>query len=460
MAHARLAPSAAKRWINCPASVALIEKLPPQRAGYAAAEGTVAHDLHERYHEGKLEYLEFVGLIGTTVMKDGHEVEITEEMLDSAIEYDAAIKSDIETLERLRKSPDGPQIVSLTEAKVEALSIDPECKGTADKLVYQKGSKLIVRDLKFGRTAVEADDNEQMSIYAVGAMDGPAGWAYDEVELIIDQPRAEHQDGRERRWLTTPKALKEFVVKARAAALETKNPNAQVKAGSWCRSSYCPVMSKCPAAQGMAQEHARSVFSEVVPTLLPEQMPSQEKRLTAYKEMRLPEVKLMSDTQLVDAKRWKEMVLGFFEAVDEHLEARMIAGENIAGVKLVDKRVNRKWRDEAEVVAKFGDKAYEKKLLSPSKMEGVMGKKAGVDDMTYKPEPGKIVVLSTDARPAAKGRAQDAFGVLPVRHENGVPVGIEQTPCPVCDMMGEPCNDHKPGAVAAAPEGREPFWPQ
>lgn len=442
--HARLAPSAAKRWINCPASVALIEKLPPQRAGYAAAEGTVAHDLHERFHEGKLEYLEFVALIGTTVVKEGHEVEITEEMLDSAVEYDAAIKADIEAFERL---PKPAKVVSLTEAQVSAAtSIDPECRGTADKIVYRKGDKLIVRDLKFGRNAVEVEDNEQMSVYAVAAMDSQAGWVFNEVELIIDQPRATHEDGRERRWITTPEALKRFAEKAKAAAAETRNPNAQVKAGSWCRSSYCPVMSKCPAARGMAQEHAKSVFSEIVPAVLPEQATSQDKRLTAYKEMRLPEVKLLTDTELVDAKRWKEMVLGFFEAVDENLEARLAAGADIPGVKLVDKRVNRKWKDEAEVVAKWGDRAFEKKLLSPSKIEGLMGKKAGVDALTYKPEPGKIVVLATDARPAAKANAKDVFGVIET-----TAVKSETAPsCAVCDLLGEKCDEHK----------REPLWPQ
>lgn len=447
--HARLAPSAAKRWRNCPASVALIEKLPPQRAGYAAAEGTVAHDLHERYHEGKLDYLGFVALIGTTVMKEGHEVEITEEMLDSAVEYDEAIKADIEMFERM---PKPAKVVSLTEAKVSAAdSIDPECKGTADKIVYRKGDKLIVRDLKFGRNPVEVEDNEQMSVYAIAAMESHAGWAFSEVELVIDQPRATHEDGRERRWITTPDALKKFADEMKLAAAETRNPNAQVKAGSWCRSTYCPVMSKCPAARGMAQEHAKSVFTEIVPVLPPEAT-SQEKRLMAYKEMRLPEVKLLTDTELVDAKRWKEMVLGFFEAVDENLEARMQAGANIAGVKLVDKRVNRQWKDAAAVEARWGDEAYEKKLRSPSKMEGLKGKKAGIDDMTFKPEPGKLVVLATDARPAVKGTAQAAFGVIEttaVKVETAADP-LMPTACPVCEMLAEPCNDHKK---------KEPIWP-
>lgn len=452
--HARLAPSAAKRWINCPASVALIEKLPSRPAGYAAAEGTVAHDIHERFHEGKLEYIEMVGLIGTTVMQEGHEVEITEEMIESAERYHEMVLADVARIEAVKKPA---AVVSKTEAKVSAAqSIDPDCKGTADKLIYRKGDRLIVRDLKFGREIVDVEENEQMSVYAVAAMDSEAGWAFDEVELVVDQPRADHEDGRERRWITTPAALKTFAARAKAAAAETKNPQAVLKAGPWCRSTYCPVMSKCPAAQGMAQDRAKAVFSEITPAL-PPTATSEEKRLAAYKEMRLPDVKLLTDTQLVDAKRWKEAVLGFFNAVDEDLEARLLAGATIPGVKVVDGRSFRKWKDEAAVEAKFGEAAFERKLLSPAKLEALKGKKAGVDELTYKPEPKKLVVLATDARPAAKANAVDVFGVIEstaevVKPSTGDPLNqaADETPCVECEIVGE-CSRHKK---------KGPLWPQ
>lgn len=447
MAHARLAPSSAKRWVNCPASVALIEKLPPQRAGYAAAEGTVAHAIHEEYHTGKIDGLELVSLIGTKRMCDGHEVEVTEEMIDSAVNYHEAVLADIAMLELDRRPNPDParqpaKVVSLTEAKVKAVSIDPECEGTADKIVYQKGKKLIVRDLKFGKGAVEVEENEQMSVYAIGTMDTLAGWAFNEVELIVDQPRAKHEDGRERRWITTPAALKEFAAKAKAAAAETRNPNAQLKAGPWCQSTFCPVRSKCPAVHQQAQASAVVAFSDPLPALLPEQSTSQEKRAAAFVAMRLPEVRLLSDTQVVDAFRWREAVTGFFDAIEESLLERLAAGAKIDGVKLVDARVNRKWINEDEVVAKWGEEAYEKKLLSPSKMETLKGKKAGVDAMTFKPEPKKLVVLATDARPEARVTAQEAFAEI-------------ETSCAECDVMGT-CSAHE---KPKQEKKREPIWP-
>ena len=46
--HARLSPSAAERWLSCPASVRVIESLPRERSDTVyTREGTAAHALGE-----------------------------------------------------------------------------------------------------------------------------------------------------------------------------------------------------------------------------------------------------------------------------------------------------------------------------------------------------------------------------------------------------------------------------
>ena len=45
--HAKLPPSSAERWINCPGSVALAEQLPPPGSSPYADEGTLAHAVAE-----------------------------------------------------------------------------------------------------------------------------------------------------------------------------------------------------------------------------------------------------------------------------------------------------------------------------------------------------------------------------------------------------------------------------
>ena len=45
--HARLSPSAAIRWINCPGSIRLSDQVPPAGSSEYADEGTAAHALAE-----------------------------------------------------------------------------------------------------------------------------------------------------------------------------------------------------------------------------------------------------------------------------------------------------------------------------------------------------------------------------------------------------------------------------
>lgn len=51
MAHAKLSPSSAERWMSCPGSVALNEGKEDRGSSYAA-EGTAAHELAEKILRG------------------------------------------------------------------------------------------------------------------------------------------------------------------------------------------------------------------------------------------------------------------------------------------------------------------------------------------------------------------------------------------------------------------------
>ena len=64
MAHAKLSPSSAERWMSCPGSVALNEGKDDKGSSYAA-EGTAAHELAEKILRGvqqqqPVDVLEFV----------------------------------------------------------------------------------------------------------------------------------------------------------------------------------------------------------------------------------------------------------------------------------------------------------------------------------------------------------------------------------------------------------------
>ena len=402
-AHSTLGPSSAHRWMECPGSIALCAKAPPQPTSKAAAEGTVAHSLAEELVTGKIDVLGMMDRVGANVTQGGHEIEITEDMVEGAIEYCEVISRDRAILLESKKPA---HIVQKAEVRVSAPSIDKRVWGTADYIQYRKGDKLLVYDYKFGKgVIVESEENEQGALYVIGAMESEAGEAFDTVEFVIVQPRAPHAEGPVRRWTVEREWLAEFKAKASKAAVETLNPQAELRAGDWCR--WCPAQAFCPALHRKAAQSAMVAFDDA-PPLTPVKM-----------ESRLPDVRLMTEAELVQAFAWEETVNGFFEAVKEVLRERLSAGAKIQGVKLVEGRSNRQWVSEDAVIAEFApvlggeDKLFERKLLSPAKLEKLVGKKRPLDHLTFKPEGKKAIALDRDPRPEAKSSAQDAFDALP-----------------------------------------------
>ena len=397
--HSKLSPSGAHRWANCPGSVALSAKAPRVPTSFAAAEGTVAHMVAENILTG----ITVPPAVGTIVKQDGHDIEVTDEMYEAATVYTDLIDADYKAL---KGGPRSASVRSGTEMRVRASSIDEELWGTADRVLYQPGNRLIDYDFKYGRgVAVEVIENEQLMTYAVGAMDGEAGWAFDEVELVICQPRAPHADGPIRRWKTTPSELKAFVTKMKKAVAATRVPNAPVITGDWCR--WCPAQALCPAMYKQAQETAGLDFDVVAPA------PKAEIAAT----VRLPEVRLMPPEKLAAALAWEDTINSWYEAVRAVARETLSNGGSIPGWKLVDGRSTRRWESEEAVVAAFAesvggrDNLYERKILSPAKLEKIVGKGV-VDGLTVRTDPPKTIARDTDGRPAARSSAQDDFAAV------------------------------------------------
>lgn len=401
-AHSTLGPSAAKRWLNCPGSVAKIALLPRQPSSKYAAEGTVAHTIAEEFLTGKASYLQLVERIGEIVKtKDGFDVEITEEMLDGAVDYKETIEADHKVMETLgRPNP----IVLGVEERVHATSIDEDVWGTSDAWLYQLGNSLIVYDYKYGKGVVEAEANDQGLCYVIGVLDklGPLGVPkmFPRLRFTIHQPRA----GGVRTWDIAWSDVEAFRKRAGAAAKRTRDADAPLVAGEWCRSSFCPLQSVCPAARSQVMAAAQVDF-DVIPAG------------PTHKANGLPDVKTMPVEKLVAAMRWQDVVESWFVAVKNDLEARLNAGENVPGMKLVEGRSSREWIDDAKTVGDLSpvlgkDALYTKpELLSPAQLEKKVGK--GKLDHLIRKVPGrKSVAFAEDPRPAAPSRAQDDFTAI------------------------------------------------
>lgn len=452
-AHSDIGPSSADRWMNCPGSVRLSAGL-PNPTGEAAAQGIVAHDLAYKLVSGKLEDEDLLAMMGKTVVCEGHEVEIDEDMVDGIMLYRDTIAEDVDMLERLRKPA---PVQKHFEVKVE---FGGGVWGTADAIVFRKGHKLFVYDFKYGRGVVEAEENPQMGIYGVAAMRTIAGEAYDDIELVIVQPRAGHIDGQVRRWSAPKTWLKDFAGKVEAAVIETQKPDAKIVADeSWCK--WCRAKKNgCPIFGEAVQREASMSFEVVPPT-------ENEVKVKQYSG-KLPEVRLMTLEQLARAYGWRDAIESWFSDVADLIRETLEAGGKVPGWKLVDGRANRKYKEgvESQIVAKFAPTYGEEKLYKPpvllgiTAMEKLVGKakKGGVgplDEFTERPEGRKAIARDADPRPQALSGASQAFGV------------IETTALRADDDIfgdAQPENKHLledllGGASPVEPGRKDPMWP-
>ena len=112
----------------------------------------------------------------------------------------------------------------------------------------------------------------------------------------------------------------------------------------------------------------------------------------------------------------------YFESVQEMALARALNGDIIPGYKLVSGRQgNRTWKDEkavAEAFASLGDDLWEKKLLSPAKLEKLIDKKdkKQLEPFVTRSEAKLTLAPITDKReaiePPNKNVLEEMFGDL------------------------------------------------
>lgn len=415
-AHSTIGPSSAKRWFNCPGSVALVATLPNPPSKYAA-EGTLAHTLAEELVTGKSNTLMLYERIGDVEKVDGFDITITEEMVGAVEEYRDVIVGLLEGVKGMGKPA---PIVSKSEVRLDGKKVDARLFGTADHLLYQRGNVLHVIDFKYGKGVVDADENEQLMTYAVMAMDGEAGWAFDEIFVHIFQPRARHEDGVHRTARFTAPQLQTFRERLVEAAKETAKPDAPFKSGDWCQSSFCPALKAgCPAAHKAMVAQAQVDFSVVTPT-----------------PAALPSVEVMPIEQVAAALNWKETFDAAFKGYEERIQRELEAGKQVPGYKLVPGRANRKWRDEAEVIARYepvlGDSIFEPQTLkSPAKLEKLVKTKGEVDSFTYKPEAPLKLAKDSDPRSSEgadvrAARAASEFGALDAAVPEAMSRGVKK----------------------------------
>lgn len=382
-AHSKIGASTCERWWNCPGSVALVSRIPAQPPSAYAAEGTAAHEMAERaLRVGTDAHV----LVGQSA-KNG--IEFTDEMAEHVQVYLDTIRNDFGSF---------PNASLQIEHKFHLTSIHPDAFGTNDANIRRFMGRLTVYDYKHGAgVAVDAEENKQMLYYALGAaQEGD----FDEIELVIVQPRAQHRDGPVRRWLISTSDLEAFAKELKERIAETKEDGAELRDGKWCHKTFCPALSICPKVRKNVEVSAGLVFDD----------------LDEKKSVQLPSAETLTPLALRRLLDAAALIDAWIKSIEAHALGQAMRGEHVIDYKLVRKRSTRKWGDEALVEKNFeklGDDRYNKKLKSPAQMEK-LGKevKKQVADLTVTPEAGLVLVHESDPREAVTPNALNVFSEI------------------------------------------------
>ena len=372
--HALLSPSAAHRWMNCPPS-ACLEREFPSSSSEVAAEGTAAHALCEHKLRKLLKLRS----------KRPHSDFEDDEMDRCSDDYVSFVQEQMGEI---------PSPMVLVEQRLDLTRYVPEAFGTADCIIVG-GDRLHIVDFKYGMgVLVEAEHNPQMMLYALGALELLDG-IYDiqKISVSIFQPRRENvctwslPKEELLRW-----ARDDLVEKARLAYAG----EGEYCAGEWC--TFCRASVRCRAR-------------------------AEEKLRLAKEEFKYPP--LITDEEIEDVLgeipeliKWANAILAY--ATD----AAVNHGKEWTGFKIVEGRSVRRYKDE-DAVAREAESAgytdiFDKKLITLTRMEKLMGKKAFTDilgGLIEKP-PGKpTLVPVSDKRPAIHtGSAQSEFTAITEVH--------------------------------------------
>ena len=378
--HSRLSASGAHRWMNCPGSVVLSEKVPQQESSIYAREGTAAHKLCEQCLALDMMPQDFIG-------EKVEDFEITEEMAEAVKAYVDFVKA-VAPYRMITSKGCALQL----EVKFSLPEYHKDIAGTADCVVTYRGSNtIIVADYKHGKgVVVEPENNPQLMIYALGAAK-VAGLTEGRIRIVVVQPRAYHESGEVvRGWWTTVEELKAWAEKElKPAAEKASGESSYLETGDYCR--FCRGSAVCPKMRDKALEVAKAEFNKPV----------------------FPEPKTLTVEEISKALTFAEMMSNWLKGVKAYAQGVLESGEEVPGFKLVAKRSNRKWvsDEEAEelLINFIGEDAYEKKLLSVAKAEKAL-KNNGLDisdieDLWEKPDNGLVIAPVSDKRTAVKSSA-------------------------------------------------------
>ena len=227
--HATLSASGSDRWLHCPPSVRLGERIEDKGSDYAA-QGTDAHRLAEFKLRTALGYVDEDPTKNLTYFD--------QEMNDATDEY---VNYVMEQVESAKKTCNDPLV--LVEQRVDFSHWVRQGFGTSDALIIADATLHIV-DLKYGTgVPVSAEDNSQLKCYGLGALElFDDIYDIDTVALTIFQPRLHNVS----EWQISKKDLLKWATEVlKPTADMAYDGKGEFSCGKWCR--FCRAKNICRA---------------------------------------------------------------------------------------------------------------------------------------------------------------------------------------------------------------------
>lgn len=361
--HAILSASSSHRWLHCLPS-ARLELEFDDTSGTAADEGTAAHALSEHKLKKALR-------IRSKRPISDYTSDEMEECTDAYVDFV------MEQVALAKQSCNDP--IVLIEQRLDFSCYVPDGFGTGDCVIISD-DKLHIVDFKYGMgVLVDAMDNPQMKLYALGALEiYDSLYDINEVSMTIFQPRRENVST----WTVPVEELKCWAEEElKPKAVKAYKGEGEYMPGEWC--TFCRASTRCRAR-------------------------ADEKMKLAQTEFKMPP--LLTDNEieeilgiLPDLAKWANEITAY--ATD----AAVNHGKEWIGFKIVEGRSVRRYKDENAIADKAEANGYKdiyrKSLIPMTEMQKLMGKtkfEEILGGLIYKP-PGKpTLVPSSDKRPAMK----------------------------------------------------------